>query len=423
MLQVLGGVWALLFGMALIMIGNGMHATLMGVRGDIEGFDSAALSVVTAGYFFGFLSGAQLAPRLIRSVGHVRVFAALGSFMSAGLIAFPLIAEPWAWTLLRIAIGFCMSGVYVTAESWLNNAATNEMRGKLLSAYMLAQMAGMILAQWLVTVADAAGPALFIGASILVSLSFGPILLSAVPLPAAETTKPMSLRRLYASSPLGTVGVFLLGGVFAAQFGMASVYGAQAGLSVDGIALFVAMIFVGSAVFQFPVGWLSDRMDRRVLILGLAAIGAAASALGFVSHGSLAPLLVAAFVMGGMANPLYSLFIAYTNDFLEIEDMPAASGGLVFTYGLGAILGPLAAGAAMEAGGSAFFWVVLLVLFAATALYAGWRMTRRPGVPVDETGAYVGVMPTSSPVALEAAQEWSQELAEQEEAEAESGAA
>ncbi|RBI85466.1 MFS transporter [Rhodosalinus halophilus] len=422
MLQVLGGVWALLFGMALIMIGNGMQATLMGVRGGIEGFSSAELSIVTAGYFLGFLSGAQLAPRLIRSVGHVRVFAALGSFMSAALIAFPLIADPWAWTLLRIALGFSMSGVYVTAESWLNNAATNEMRGKLLSAYMLAQMAGMIAAQWLVTVADAAGPALFIGASILVSLSFAPILLSAVPLPAAELTKPMSLRRLYEGSPLGTVGVFLLGGVFAAQFGMASVYGAQARLSVDEIALFVAMIFVGSAVFQFPVGWLSDRMDRRVLILGLAAIGAAAGALGYLSDAALAPLLVAAFVMGGMANPLYSLFIAYTNDFLETEDMPAASGGLVFTYGLGAIAGPLVTGAAMEAGGAESFWLVLLALFAAIAAYAAWRMTRRPAVPVDETGAYVGVMPTSSPVALEAAQEWSQELAEQEEAAAESGA-
>ena len=423
MLQVLGGVWALLLGMALIMIGNGMQSTLIGVRGGIEGFSAASLAVVTSGYFAGFLIGARAAPRLIRNVGHVRVFAALGSFMSAGLIALPLIAEPWAWTLLRVALGFCMSGVYVTAESWLNNAASNENRGKLLSAYMLAQTLGMIAAQGLLTLADAGGATLFIAASILVSLSFGPILLSATPMPAAELTQPMSLRRLYAASPLGTVGIFLLGGVFAAQAGMGAVYGTQAGLTVDEVALFVAMLFAGSLVLQYPIGWVSDRMDRRLLILSLAAIGAGSCILGYLSDLALWPLMAAAFVMGGMASPLYSLFVAYTNDYLDLADMPAASGGLVFVYGLGAISGPLLAGWAMEAAGPQAFWLFLVALFAAIAGYAGWRMTRRPALPAEETGAYVGVLPTSSPVALEAAQEWSHELAEQEEAAADSGAA
>ncbi len=126
MLQMLSGVWALLLGIVLIMLGNGMHFTLIGLRGGIEGFSAGELAIVTSGYFVGFLSGARLTPLLIRRVGHVRVFAALGSFMSAGLIAFTLVAEPWAWTLLRVLIGFCMSGIYVAAESWLNNAATNE---------------------------------------------------------------------------------------------------------------------------------------------------------------------------------------------------------------------------------------------------------------------------------------------------------
>ena len=134
MLKVLSSIWALLVGIVLIMLGNGMHFTLIGLRGGLEGFSATALAIVTSGYFVGFLSGARFTPSLIHNVGHVRVFAALGSFMSAGLIAFPLLAEPWAWTLLRILIGFCMSGVYVTAESWLNDASTNETRGKVLSA-------------------------------------------------------------------------------------------------------------------------------------------------------------------------------------------------------------------------------------------------------------------------------------------------
>jgi MFS family permease len=215
MIKVLSSVWALLLGIVLIMLGNGMHFTLIGLRGGIEGFSATELAIVTSGYFLGFLSGARLTPLMIQRVGHVRVFAALGSFMSAGLIALPLLTEPWAWTALRIIVGFCMSGIYVAAESWLNASATNETRGKVLSAYMIAQTLGIIGAQGLLTLGDAATSTLFIGASILVSISFAPILLSATPVPAVEVAQPMPLRRLFVGSPLGTVGIFLLGSVYA----------------------------------------------------------------------------------------------------------------------------------------------------------------------------------------------------------------
>lgn len=171
MLKTLSGVWALLIGIVLIMLGNGMQFTLIGLRGGLEGFSSAHLAIITSGYYVGFLSGAQYTPILIRRVGHVRVFAALGSFMSAGLIALPLFTDPWAWTLLRVLLGFSMSGIYVAAESWLNEASTNETRGGVLSAYMIAQTLGIIGAQYLLTLGDAATSVLFIGASILVSIS------------------------------------------------------------------------------------------------------------------------------------------------------------------------------------------------------------------------------------------------------------
>ncbi len=420
MIQVIASVWALLLGMTLIMIGNGMQATLMGVRGAMEGFGTLELSVITSGYFLGFLVGSRVAPDLIRRVGHVRVFAALASFISAGLIAFPILTDPFSWTAIRVVLGFCLSGVYVTAESWLNNQADNQTRGQVLSVYMVAQMAGMIAAQGMMNLGEASGYFLFVIPSILVSLSFAPILLSITPTPAFESTKPMSLRELYVNSPLASVGTLLLGGAFAAQFGMASVYGAAAGLSVPQITGFVAAIFAGSMVCQFPVGWLSDRMDRRLLILGLAGIGAVATTVGVFAGARFEILLALAFVMGGVANPLYALFIAYINDFLEVDDMAAASGGLVFAYGVGAIVGPMATGQMMEIAGPRGFWLFLVVVFAAITLYAGWRMTRRPAVPVDETASYVGVLPTSSPVAVEAAQEW---YADQVEEEAEAAAA
>jgi len=417
LLQVLSAVWALLLGIVFIMLGNGMHFTLIGLRGGIEGFSAAELAVVTSGYFAGFLAGAQLSPGMIRRVGHVRVFAALGSFMSAGLIAFPLLAEPWAWTPLRLLVGFCMSGVYVTAESWINAAATNETRGKILSAYMIAQTLGIIGAQYLLTLGDAATSVLFIGASIMVSISFGPILLSVNPAPPAELARPMSLLRLFKSSPLGTVGIFLLGAVYATQSGMTAVFGTLVGLTASQIALLVAVLFGGALVLQYPVGWLSDRMDRRRLILGVAALGAAFCALAYTFGGALPALMASAFFAGGVTTPLYALFLAYTNDFLTAEDMPAASGGLVLTFGVGAILGPLVAGWAMEAFGPFAFWLVLGGLFCAIALYALYRMTQRAVVPVEATESYITVAPTASPVAVEAASAWAVEQAEAREEE------
>lgn len=413
MLQVLSSIWALLVGIVLIMLGNGMHFTLIGLRGGIEGFSATELAVVTSGYFVGFLSGAKYTPSLIHQVGHVRVFAALGSFMSAGLIAFPLLAEPWAWTGLRLLVGFCMSGIYVTAESWLNDASTNETRGKVLSAYMIAQTLGIIGAQYLLTLGDAKTSVLFIGASILVSISFAPILLTASRTPATELTRPMPLKALFLSSPLGTVGMILLGSAYATQSGMGAVFGALIGMGKSEIALFVAMLFTGALFFQYPIGWLSDRIDRRQIIFGASVIGAASSFLGWTTGGGLWPLMISAFLVGGITTPLYALLLAHTNDFLPPEDMPAASGGLVFTFGIGAIVGPLVTGWAMEHASPIAFWLVLTVTFAMIAAYALYRMTQRSAVPASQTDSYIGVVPTTSPVATEAASVWAAEQAEE----------
>jgi len=413
MIQVLRGSWALLLGIMLLMVGNGLQGTLLGVRGGIEGFSTFQMSVVMSAYFVGFLGGSRLTPELIRRVGHVRVFAALASFISAVLILYPVLVNPVAWTLGRVVIGFCFSGVYVTAESWLNNAASNENRGKALSLYMIVQMAGVLAAQGLLMVADPGGFILFVIPSVLVSISFAPILLSISPTPAFDTTKPMSLRELYQISPLGCVGMFLLGGVFSVQFGMAAVYGTEAGFSLAHISLFISSIYLGALLLQYPIGWISDRMDRRRLIFLIALLGGLASTVALFFNRDFALLLVAAFVIGGMTNPLYALLIAYTNDFLEADDMAAASGGLVFINGLGAISGPLITGWVMGAIGPPGFFLFLGLLMLALAGYAVWRMTQRAAP--TETGSYSPVLASASPVAVELAQEVFIENAQEEE--------
>ena len=415
MFSVLSSAWALLLGMMLLQVGNGMQGTLLGVRGEMEGFSTLEMSLVMSGYFLGFLFGSRMAPDMIRRVGHVRVFAALASMISAVMILYPTFANPWTWGAGRILIGFCFSGVYVTAESWLNNAATNENRGKALSLYMIVQMVGIVSAQALMLTADPGGFVLFIIPSVLISLSFAPILLSISPTPAFDTTKPMTLREILAISPLGCVGMFLLGGVFAAQFGMGAVYGAEAGLSIGEISTFVATFYVGALLVQYPLGWLSDRMDRRLLILIVAAICAGGAVIGMLLGGFFPMLLVAAFLVGGMSNPLYSLLIAYTNDFLEAEDMAAAAGGMVFINGLGAVFGPIITGWIMGVVGPSGFFLFIAALCSAMVAYAAYRMTQRASPSADDTESYTAVSPGASPMAVTYAQEIAIEAAQDDE--------
>ena len=211
MLLVIKGSWALLLGMLFLQLGNGLQGTLLSVRGELEDFSTFEMSVVMLAYFVGFLGASRLVPEFIRRVGHIRVLAALASLISAILILYPLLVNPWIWTGGRIIIGFCFCGVYITAESWLNNAATNDNRGQLLSSYMVVQMAGIVAAQLLLFVGDPGGFELFVLISVLVSISFAPILLSITPTPAFEATKPMSIKHLFKTSPLGCVGMFFWG--------------------------------------------------------------------------------------------------------------------------------------------------------------------------------------------------------------------
>ena len=403
MLTVLRTTWPLLLGILLLMVGNGMQGTLLGIRGKIEGISTTQMSVVMSAYFGGFLLGSRVVPELIRKVGHVRVFAALGSLISSVLILYAAAPHWISWSLMRLLIGFCFSGVYITAESWLNAGTTNENRGQAMSAYMIMQMLGIISAQLLMNAADPAGYLLFVIPSVLVSVSFLPILLSTQPAPQFSTLKRMSFGSLFRVSPLGCIGIFLMGGVFSALFGMASVWGSTKGLTVREISAFVAAIYIGGLLLQYPIGWLSDHGDRRFIVLGLSALGAAVSIATVALQPGIWGLLIAAALIGGVANPVYSLLLAYTNDFLDNSDMAAASAGLLFINGIGAMAGPLITGWLMAMLGPDGFWVYIGLLLAALTFYAGWRRTRRPTPMQDQSFAIIA--PSATPVAVEAALE------------------
>ncbi|WP_406736387.1 MFS transporter [Thioclava sp. GXIMD4215] len=392
--------WALLLGVMLLMVGNGMQGTLLGIRGQLEGIGTYEMSFVMTGYFAGFLIGSRSIPGLIGRVGHVRVFAALGSLISAVLIAYAAAPNWIAWSLMRVLIGFCFCGVYISAESWLNSSVEKENRGQLLAAYMVVQSIGIVSAQLMLNVGDPAGYFLFVIPSILVSLAFTPILLSAVHAPDFSSGKRMSFRRLWTVSPFGCVGIFLMGGVFSALFGMVSVWGTQAGLNVKQISLFVSAIYVGGLIAQFPLGYLSDRVDRRMMVTVLTVIATLSMLYLFFATPPFWVLLPMAAVLGGISNPVYSILVAYTNDFLDRSEMPAASAGLMFLYGIGSVAGPVVTGWMMETLGPQAFFLFIGVLYALLAGYGIYRMTQRPAPASEDTGTFAVLSPAVTAYAV-----------------------
>lgn len=414
MLTAIRNSWALLLGVFMLQIGNGLQGTVLGVRGGAEGFSPTILGFVMSAYFVGFLGGTQATPWLLRRVGHVRVFAALASLISAAFILYGAIVHPVAWLLLRLVIGFCFSGVYVVAESWLNDSATNETRGQTMSAYVTAQMIGIVLAQSLLNVGDPGGYDLFVIMSVMVSISFIPILLASTPVPLFETSRRMRMGELFRTSPLGCVGIFLLGTVFACMFGMASVYAAEQGMTRGQISIFVGAMYLGGMILQIPLGWISDRMDRRQLVIAMTLLGTVAGAIGIVAEG-FALLVAIAFVVGGVANPLYSLLVAYTNDYLQPDQMASASGGLIMLNGLGAMGAPIAVGFVMDWAGPGGFFIFIAVALALIAAYAIWRMTQRATPVESETGPIVPMTPVASVVAADVAWEVAAEEAKEAE--------
>lgn len=392
--------WALLIGIALIMIGNGLQGTLLGLRATLEGFSTGTIGAVMTGYFAGFLVGSILVPKFLKNVGHIRVFAALASLASVSVLIHPLYAEPLPWFLLRLITGFSYAGLYVVAESWLNDIATNETRGQLLGVYMVIMLGGAGAGQFMLNLSSPSGTELFILISVLVSFSVVPISLSVSKGPKFDAPEHISVRALYRASPLGLVGALVTGMSYAAIFSMAAVFGDAIGFSVAWISYFVASILFGGVLLQWPVGWISDRMDRRQVIIAVALLAATSVLLGFaLINRSPVGFLALMALFGGMSLPLYSLFIAHTNDHLRAEQMVAASATLVLVGGIGAMMGPTLCATAMSVfGPGGFFWYLagVHVLIASFAIY---RMTRRPARPLDEQRHYASVSPRATGIA------------------------
>ncbi len=379
---------ALLLGMGLLMVGNALGGSVIGIRAELEAFNTLATGAIMAAYFGGFLIGSRLAMRLLAQVGHVRVFAALASLASTVALVQAIAVHPLVWGPTRFITGMCMAGLYVVAESWLNDIARPETRGRILAAYMVVSMGGVAIGQALLVTASALDVTLFIVASVLISMAVIPISLSTSHAPTKATPEPMSLSEMVRIVPTGMISMLFVGVSAGVLFGMGPVFATRSGLTSNQTALFLFAPILGAVVFQFPLGIISDRVPRRGL-LAVVATTAAVIALGLTRLDVTSTTGTAAmFLLGGAMFPLYSLAIAYTNDWIPDSQRVAASSSLVMINGTGAILGPLAAAVLFSVSDDAFFYLIAAA-HALMATYIGWRIMVKDALPMDRQEAWV----------------------------------
>ena len=393
MLRILGSLWPLLLAAAILLGANALQTTLLAVRGAAEGFPPETIGLFLSGYYAGLIAGCRLAPVAVQRVGHIRAFTAFASIASAVALAHALLVEPAFWVALRVVTGFCFAALAMIMESWLNERATNENRGQVLSVYRVVDFASVTLLQASIGLFDARGVTLFALLSIGLSLALVPVALSRTAAPAPPASARLNVGGLWRTSPVAVVGAGLVGLAAAAYWGMVPVFTAAKGLDGGAAGLLLGAIVVGGAVAQWPVGWLSDRLDRR-LVLAASAGGAAVTAIlvPLAAPSGTGALLASGALFGLFALPCFGLALAHANDHAGPGEALSVSGGLLLVYAAVAITGPILAARVMRAFGpdALFTWIAGIY-----TLLAGFVLLRTlqraaperdaPYVPVPRT--------------------------------------
>ena len=332
--------WPLFLGILFIGLGNGLQGTLSSWRADFEGFSVLTTGLIMSGYFIGQLVSSILAPKQIKKTGQIRTYAAYASIASTAILIQILFIEPPVWFVARFLSGFCIAGIMIIVEGWLNSISSNENRGQIFSIHMIVVWTGLALGQGLFAVDDPSGVSLFLLASILLSVSLIPILLTEIKAPESDVQESLGLRALWKASPAGVATIGLCGLASAGFFGVGTIYAVKAGLSVSETALFMTLFIGFGAASQWPLGWLSDKIDRRKVILLCCASVICICIILISFEFTSKILLILSALVGACTLPLYSLGVAQANDRLEPKQMISASGTIVLVFSVFAALGP-----------------------------------------------------------------------------------
>lgn len=393
--------WALFLGMLLLMVANGLLVTLLTIRGSTLGFSEFEIAIMQACYPLGALAGTMLTPRLIEKVGHIRVFSALASMVSVAAIAHLLTSDPVSWGLLRLLAGFCFPGLYVITESWLNAKAENRIRAQVLSVYFIIQTAGPALGTAMVGLPDPRGTLLFGLASILLSVAIVPLLLSNNRAPDYAAPDRMPVSRLYRVSPMAVLGIVIMGAGVVSWFISLPLYALQRGYSEAQASGALVAAMLAAAVVQYPIGWISDKTDRRIVVIVLALVSAAA-ALWMTLDTAPARIVIGFSIIGAATLPVYSILAAHANDHLQPGQVVPASGTMAFLLQLGQFFGMLIGPNMLRVADGRGLQILLVVVGLVVAGIAVARRARTDA-PAD-TGEYrpMGVLGPAQPGVFQA---------------------
>ncbi len=396
MFKIIKNSWALFIGYGVIMVSHGFQGNLLGIRANLENFNFIATGIMMSGYFVGYFLGANMIPNLVSKVGHIRVFAAFASMASLSSLVHALFVDPIVWTLARFLTGFSMIGILIIVESWLNDRATNKTRGKVLSLYMFFTFFAFTIGNLLLNISSPNSYEPFILISLLFSIALIPILLTKRKPPTFKKTSSIKIRELLKISPFGSFSMFCTGFIFAAMFTMLAVYAVTMNLTVFEISILLVGTTLAGAIFQWPIGSLSDKYDRRLVIIGccifsslFSVLSIAASGLSFdnliiekyiilgYSNMDKTQLFIFIILLSGMTFPMFALNLALVNDYISKEKFVAAGAGLNMIFGLGAIAGPLICSVLMSFLGPNGFFIHLLIFLLAITIFGIYRVNKR----------------------------------------------
>jgi len=391
MFKILKNSWALFTGYFVLMVAHGFQGNLLGVRSVIEDFNFIATGAMMSGYFVGYFTGANTIPKLVGKVGHIRVFAAFASLASLSILVHAVFVSPLVWTAGRFLTGFSIVGIFIVMESWLNDRANNRTRGQLLSIYMFITLVGLSLGTLLLNFSSPEKYEPFILISLLLSLALIPILLTKRKAPKFKKLGYINIKGLYKASPLGTVSMFCTGIIHSALFSLGAVYAASLNFTIFEISLFLFLIAIFGGIFQWPIGYYSDKSDRRIIIIFCTFLATLFCSLSILSSGtSLENMYLATSVSlnkimffiyvalyAGVAIPLFTLNLAYVNDYIPKEKFVAAGGGMQIIFGLGAMTGPLLCSLLMNKFGTNGFFIHLAIFHLIIGIFGLYRITKR----------------------------------------------
>lgn len=399
MLNAILPVRSLLLAIFMLMAGGGFMNTLVSVRLERAGSGTLAIGLVGTAYFAGLVAGSLRAPALLRRIGHIRAFAAFVAVLSASTLAYAIHRDALFWGMLRLADGMCLAGIYVCLESWLGERAEGAGRGSILAGYMIALYGGQAIGQFTLNLGGGGSTMPLLAGSILISLAAVPVVLTRIAAPAPGEAASLTFRELYTVSPLGIVGAFLTGVMLGAFYAMGAVYARRSGLDLSATALFMSVVIMGGVALQWPLGRLSDRMDRRkVIVIGFGGTLAASLAIALTSAS--AALMAFGALFGGLSFALYPLCVAHTNDHLSSDQRIAASGGLVLLYSLGAAIGPSLSAITMTLLGTSGLFLFIAACAGAALAFGLWRQALSEPVPAHLQETYV-ILPRTTPLSIE----------------------